>query len=50
MREELTELLNQVLVTHSPGGVEHEMDAIVRAEFGKLTDEVHVDAYDNIYV
>ncbi len=50
MREELKSLLDRVLVTHSPGGWEQEMDQIVRAELERCAEEVHCDPHDNIYV
>jgi len=50
MREELRKLLDQVLVTHAPGGWEQEMNEIVRAELEQCADEVHHDPHGNIYI
>ncbi len=50
MRTELKALLEKVLVTHSPGGWEEEMDEIVIAEFKKCSDNVHKDNKGNIYI
>lgn len=50
MREELLKLLNELLVTHSPGGLEREMDEIVKEHLNQCADEVHHDPHGNIYV
>lgn len=50
MKQQLRAVLDRVLVTHSPGGWEHEMDAIVLEDLGKCSVEVQRDAHDNIYV
>jgi len=50
MREEIIELLNRVLITHSPGDIEYEMDEIVKEHLSKCADEVFHDPHDNIYV
>ncbi len=50
MREELKKLLNQVLVTHSPGGWEREMNEIVLPALQQCADQVHHDPHDNIYI
>jgi len=50
MREELIKLLDRLLITHSPGGWEHEMDEIVEESLAQCADEVHHDPHGNIYV
>ena len=50
MRKELVKLLDKLLLTHSPGGWEHEMDEIVREHLSQCGGEVHHDSHGNIYV
>ena len=50
MREEIIELLNKVLVTHSPGDIENEMNEIVKEYLSQYADEIHHDPHDNIYI
>jgi len=50
MRQQIRELLDRVLLTHSPGGWEQEMNAIVREELGRCNANVQCDPHDNIYV
>lgn len=50
MREEIIKLLDKLLITHSPGGWEHEMDEIVKEHLSRYADEIHHDPHGNIYV
>lgn len=50
MREKLGELLERVLITHSPAGVEDEMNRIVLDYLVGCAAKVQHDAHDNIYV
>ncbi len=50
MRDEIIKLLDRLLVTHSPGGWEHEMDEIVKEHLAQYADEIHHDPHGNIYV
>ncbi len=50
MREKLIELLEAVLTTHSPGGIEGEMNRIVLDYLTGCVDDIRHDAHDNIYV
>lgn len=47
-QERLRELLGKLLVTHSPGGDEREMDELVGAELGRFCDEVWRDPHGNV--
>jgi putative aminopeptidase FrvX len=48
MRDELTRLLNRLLVTHSPPGDEREMDEACREELGGLCARVWQDEAGNV--
>lgn len=50
MREQIKSLLNRVLTTHSPGGWEQEMDALIRDHWSRGPHAVHQDPHGNIYV
>ena len=50
MRHELTELLNTLLLTHAPSGLEREMDRILLDRLGGLDMQAHQDPHGNIYV
>ena len=50
MREEIIKLLDELLITHSPGGWEQEMDEIVTKHLNQCADEVYHDPHGNIYV
>lgn len=50
MREEIIKLLNRVLLTHSPGDIETEMNEIVKEHFSQCSNEVYHDPHDNIYI
>ncbi len=50
MREEIINLLDKLLITHSPSGCEQEMDEIVKEHLAQYTDEVHHDPHGNIYI
>lgn len=50
MREEIIQLLDRLLATHSPGGLEQEMDEIVKEHLYQCADEVHHDPHGNIHV
>lgn len=47
-REELLPLLHDLLVAHSPGGEEAEIDRVALPYFEAHCEDVHVDAADNI--
>jgi len=49
MREEIINLLDEVLVTHSPGDLEHEMDDIVKIYMSQCANEICHDPHGNIY-
>lgn len=48
MREALQDLLNALLVTHSPSGEEREMEELCRRLLQDRCDEVWTDANDNV--
>jgi putative aminopeptidase FrvX len=48
MREYTRQLLDEVLVTHAPSGVEAETEAFALEHFGRYCDEVWRDPHDNI--
>jgi len=50
MKNELKDILDQVLITHSPGGWEEEMDEIIIEELSQITDEIHKDDIGNIFI
>lgn len=50
MREDIIKLLDRLLVTHSPGGLEWEMDEAAKEYLAQCADEVHHDPHGNIYV
>jgi putative aminopeptidase FrvX len=50
MREEIIDLLNKVLITHSPGDMENEMNEIVKEHISQCASEVFHDPHDNIYI
>ena len=50
MRKQLVDLLEKLLVTHSPGGQEEEIDAVIREVLPAGIGEVTQDPHDNIYI
>lgn len=44
------DLLDRLLGTHSPGGLEREMDEIVTEQLAQCADVVHHDPHGNIYI
>ena len=50
MREDIVKLLDRLLVTHSPGGMEREMDETVKEHLAQCADHIHHDPHGNIYV
>ncbi len=50
MRQKLKPLLDRLLVTHSPGGLEQEMDRIIAETLTALNKEIHRDPHGNMYV
>ncbi|MBT3378948.1 MAG: M42 family peptidase [Lentisphaerae bacterium] len=50
MREHLVELLEKLLITHSPGGQEEEIDSIIREALPPGIGELVQDPHGNLYV
>ncbi|MFP3904368.1 MAG: M20/M25/M40 family metallo-hydrolase [Armatimonadota bacterium] len=50
MRQKLRSLLDRLLVTHSPGGLEQEMDQIITDVLMPLGKDIHRDPHGNVYV
>lgn len=50
MREDIIKLLDKLLITHSPGGWEHEMDEAIKEQLEWCADGLHHDPHGNIYV